>query len=166
MRQSCDMDTDVTSDATSGDPSDRQVLDGAMQLPVPAPGEMASPATADLIDVIGVEGAGELCARLGGLSINLPANIVVEVLGEARAEVFHERFGPGRLYVPRSLTDRTARRRRIVELARDTAMTRQEIARHVRVTEKTVYNALRDARERGEIKPAARSPLGAPAATL
>ena len=140
--------------------ADRAVFDQAMRAPVPKPGELASPATADLIATIGLEEAGELCDRLGGLSINLPAEIVVQVLGEDKAELFHKRFGPGRVYLPRSLTDRKVRRRRIVQLAKSGDLTRQEIAQRVGVTEKTVYNALRKARERGEIDPAPRSPLG------
>ena len=148
-----------------GDPNrsqqdaDNALLSAAMRSDVPELTALASPATIDLIDTIGLEAAGELCDRLGVLSINLPAQIVDDVLGEEVARAFNDRFGPGRMYVPRSLADRKMRRLRIVALAKQNRLTRQEIARKVGVTEKTVYNALRDARRRGEIAPAPRSPL-------
>ena len=141
--------------------ADRALIAAAMKSDVPELSALASPASTDLIDAIGLEAASELCERLGGLSINLPAQIVDDVLGPDMAVRFNKRFGPGRMYVPRSLADRKLRQQRIVALAKQTRLTRQEIARKVGVTEKTVYNTLRSARERGEIAPAPRSPLAA-----
>lgn len=136
------MDTRTRSEIDA----DLSEIGEAMAAPIAGLHDGPAPSNDDLIDAIGADAAAELCDRLGGLSINLPHQIVVDVLGEDAASVFHARFGPGRFYFPMSIDDRKSRDAKIVRLVEEGHLTRQQIARKLRVTERTVYNALERAR--------------------
>ncbi|HDZ74971.1 MAG TPA: hypothetical protein ENH55_19830 [Aurantimonas coralicida] len=123
--------------------------------------DTATPSMADIIGVIGEDGAQLLCDRLGGLCLDVgpPNQRFIDVLGLEKAVELRKHMGTGRFFVPRTLISREARHKAIVQARRDGARV-HDIAIAFGLGERQVYEVLAKHRQRRpklsetELKPA------------